>query len=47
MAIDLNTYFAGGFERRKAAPQFLTNLCKEVLTNKANIKFLNIMIILH
>ena len=38
MAIDLNTYFAGGFERRKAAPQFLTNLCKEVLTNKAAIE---------
>ena len=38
MPIDLNTYFAGGFERRKAAPQFLTNLCKEVLTNKAAIE---------
>lgn len=38
MAIDLNTYFAGGFEKRKAQPQFLSGLCEEVLTNKAAIK---------
>lgn len=36
--VDLATYFAGGFERKKAKPQFLTNLCKEVPTKKAKIK---------
>ena len=38
MPIDLSTYFAGGFERKKAAPQFLSGLCEEVLTDKAAVK---------
>lgn len=39
MAIELNKYFVGGFEKRKKPAQFFTNLCRKEHALEGTVKF--------